>query len=210
MGQGAALKQLVLVCLAVWALLFTSTANACACCVESGHYSVQRGVDGFVWDEILAHKKALRATMDFGLGDSNTVFTSPVLEMQRSSPEPGLTWHITLTERDLISQRMHKVVLRFTPEPAKQWTYIRRTSPLAKARELGGMSHDFLIHGTVTVIGDQAKLMKEIKKITAQLTLYGQGNNCFSGDSFNAFMLEMTLLAKNDSSSHMVGEGRIK
>ncbi len=210
MGQGAALKQLVLVCLVAWALLFAPTANACACCVESGHYSVQRGVDGFVWNEIFAHKKALRATMDFGVGDSNTVFTSPVLDMQRNPPELGLTWHITLTERDPVAQRTHKVVLRFTPEPAKQWTYIRRTTPLAKARELGGMSHDFLIHGKVTVIGDQTKLMKEIKKITAQLTLYAQGNNCFSSHSFNAFMLEMSLLAKNDSTSHMVGEGRIK
>jgi hypothetical protein len=210
MGQGAAVKKLALLC-TLWAgVFFAPTASACACCVEAGSYSVQRGVSSYEWGEILAHKRALLATMDFGMGDSNTVFTAPAMNMQRDPPEFGLTWYIELTERDPATQRIHKVALRFTPEPAKKWTYIRRTSPLDKKRELSGLSHDFLIQGVVTVVSDKAKLMKDIKKITAQLTLYGDGNNCFEGSSLKAFLFEMTLLTKNGDSSHMVGEGPIK
>jgi hypothetical protein len=210
MGQGAAVKPLALVCI-LWAgLVWVQPAHACACCVESGHYSVQSGVSGYVADEILALNKPLRATMDFGLSDSPVVLTSPVMDMQRNPPQLGSTWAIVLTERDTVAQKMYKVALRFTPEPAKKWTYIRRTNALAKTRELGGLSHDFLIQGVVTVVGDKAKLMKDVKKITAQLTLYGQGNNCFAGESLNAFMLEMTLLTKDGLAASMVGEGRIK
>jgi hypothetical protein len=194
MGQGAAVKKLTLLCTLWTGVFFAPTTSACACCVEAGSYSVQRGVSSYEWGEILAHKRALLATMDFGRGDSNTVFTAPAMNM----------------ERDPATQRIHKVALRFTPEPAKKWTYIRRTSLLDKKRELSGLSHDFLIQGVVTVVSDKAKLMKDIKKITAQLTLYGDGNNCFEGSSLKAFLFEMTLLTKNGDSSHMVGEGPIK
>lgn len=210
MGQGVALSTLAQLCMVWAAVLFTSTAHACACCVESGHYSVRQGVTDYERDEIFASEKTLLARLDFGMSDSNTAFAGPAMRMQRESAEVGLGWAIYLTERDPVTQRVRKVTLRFTPESAKKWTYIRRTNPLAKSRELSGLSHDFLIQGVVTVVSDKAKLMKDIKKITAQLTLYGYGNNCFAGDSLNAFMFEMTLWAPNSNTAQMVGEGRIK
>jgi hypothetical protein len=210
MGQGAAVNKLALY--GLWGALhmLAPSAQACACCLDTGQYSVQRGVDGYLADEILAFKKPLRATMDFGLGNSNTAFASPAMNMQRGPTEFGLTWYITLTERDPVTQGWHTVALRFTPEPAKKWTYIRRSSPLLKQQEQTGLAHDFLIQGRLVVVSDKAKLMRGITKITAQLTLYGTGNNCFAGDQLNAFMLDMQWVATNGDRSQLVGQGRIK
>jgi hypothetical protein len=186
------------------------SAHACACCLDGmGQYSVMQGVDAYQKSELFAHTKVLRTKMNFGIAESNTVFTNPELVMQQVSTAQNGLWNITLTERDDTSQRSHKVVLRFKPAQAAKWTYIRHTKPLEMQRDTSGLSHDFLIPGTVTVVSDKAGLMKDIRKISAQLTLYGHSNNCFDASSLYAFMFGMTFFDKADASS-MSGEGHIK
>jgi hypothetical protein len=195
-------------------LLLASTclptaAHACACCLNgTGQYSVTRGVDAYQAGELLARTTTLRTQMDFGIEESNTVFTNPQLLMQQVSAAQGGAWNITLTERDGATKQTHSVVLRFKPAPIAKWTYIRHTKPLDKQRDTGGLSHDFLIPGTMTVLRDKAGVMKAIHTNHAQLTLYGESNNCFDRSSLHAFMLEVGFLGK-DSASSMSGEGRI-
>jgi hypothetical protein len=201
-------------CISLAALLVSlccsMSAHACACCLDGmGQYSVTHGVDAYQQSELFTRTKVLRAKMNFGIAESNTVFTNPELVMQQVSAVQNGMWNITLTERDDTAQRTHKVVLRFKPAQAAKWTYIRHTKPLETQRDTSGLSHDFLIPGTVTVMSDKAGLMKDIRKISAQLTLYGHSNNCFDASSLYAFMFDMVLFDKADASS-MSGEGRIK
>jgi hypothetical protein len=203
------LKPFISALLLLASAVMPLSAHACACCLNgTGQYSITRGVDAYQADELLARTTTLRTQMDFGIEDSNTVFSNPQMLMQQVSAAPSSAWNITLTERDDATKQPHSVVLRFKPATMAKWTYIRHTRPLDKQRDMGGLSHDFLIPGTVTVLRDKGGVMKAIHTINAQLTLYGESNNCFHRSSLHAFMLEMSLLGK-ESASSMSGEGRI-
>jgi hypothetical protein len=203
------IKKLISVLLLLVSAAMPLSAYACACCLNgTGQYSITRGVDAYQAGEVLARTTRLRTQMDFGIEESNTVFTNPQLLMQQVPAAPGGAWNVTLTERDDATKQTHSVVLRFKPEPTTKWIYIRHTKLLDKQRDMGGLSHDFVIQGTVTVLRDKAGVMKAIHTINAQLTLHGEGNNCFDRSSLQAFMLGMSFLGK-DSASSMSGEGGI-
>ncbi len=205
-------KPLILCYAALLAWMLAPSAHACACCLEGGHYSVDKGVSGYVWDEIAAHKKPLSTRLDTGVGESGFAMSSPRLVMTREPSEQGLTWHMLLTERDDATQHTHKVELRFTPAPAKTWQYVRRTEPALTQQPTTSpqsMAHDFLIPGKVTVLRDRAGLLKDSQHITAQLVLYGRSNHCFAGDSLLAFRLDMALRYRDGSSGQLSGEGRM-
>jgi hypothetical protein len=219
MGQGAALTtmprsiQILLrwaialyIAAAPWAI---STAHACACCINNATYGVNQGVDTYKIDEIRKLTSTWVATLDAGVGDSGISMAGPKASVQQELGGAGLVWRIALSEKDTATGKMQKVVLRFTPEPAKKWFYVMHTTPLQNQRELSGMAHDFLLQGKVTVLSDPGKVMKNIRNMKAQLVLYAKGNQCFSSQDFYAFMLDISLVSTDDTSGKLVGEGRI-
>lgn len=194
------------IAIAPWAI---STAHACACCINNATYGVSQGVEAYKIDEIRKLTRTWVAALDTGVGDSGISMAGPKASVQQELGGAGLAWRMVLTEKDTATGRTQKVVLRFTPEPAKKWFYVRHTTPLQNQRELSGMAHDFLMQGKVTVLSDPGKVMKDVRNITAQLVLYAKGNQCFSSQDFYAFMLDVSLRGKDNTGGQLVGEGRI-
>jgi hypothetical protein len=219
MGQGAALTTMprsiqflvrwaiaLSIAIAPWAI---STAHACACCINNATYGVRQGVDAYKIDEIRKLTSTWVAELGAGVGDSGIAMAAPKASVQPELGSTGLAWRIVLSEKDTATGKVQKVVLRFTPEPAKKWFYVMHTTPLQNQRELSGMAHDFSMQGKVTVLSDPGKVMKNIRSITAQLALYAKGNQCFSSEDFYAFMLDVSLTGKDNTGGRLVGEGRI-
>jgi hypothetical protein len=219
MGQGAALTTMprsiqfllrwaiaVSIAIAPWAI---SPAHACACCINNATYSLSQGADAYKVEEIRKLTSTWVTALDAGVGDSGISRAGPKASVQQELGSAGPVWRIALSEKDTATGKMQKVVLRFTPEPARKWFYVMHTTPLQNQRELSGIAHDFLMQGKVIVLSDSGKVMKNIRSITAQLVLYAKGNQCFSSQDFYAFMLDMSLLSKDNTSGKLVGEGRI-
>jgi hypothetical protein len=219
MGQGAALSALlnamqflrctmltIAILVAPWA---TRTVHACACCINHPAYSAGKGADSYKIDEIRKLNSTWRTTLGAGVGESGISMAEPKASVQQEAGNRNLAWRITLSERNAATGKTQKVVLRFTPESAKKWLYVTRTEPLQTQRELSGMAHDFLIGGTVAVLSDPDKVMKDIRFTSAQLVLYAKGNQCFSSQNFYAFMLDLSLMGKDNAAGQLTGEGRI-
>jgi hypothetical protein len=219
MGQGAALSawlktmhllRSIGIAIAFAAPLWASnSAHACACCINTASYQLGRGVDGYPLDEIRKLTTTWQTELDAGVGESGITMAGPKASLKQEVNGKTMAWRVVLSEQNLTTGKMQKVVLRFLPEPTQKWTYIRRTEPLQTKRELSAMAHDFLIEGMVTVRNDPDKVMKNIRAIKAQLVLHAKGNQCFSSQDFYAFMLDLSLLGKDDTGGQLTGEGRI-
>jgi hypothetical protein len=218
MGQGVALitantflyvaRHGLMLCLALapWTM---PVAHACACCVNNAVYGAGQGVDSYKQDEIRKLTGAWTAQLGAGVGDSGIAMAEPKALVQQEPASKALAWRIVLTEKDAVTGKSLKVTLRFTPEPAKKWFYIAHTAPLQNTSEHGGIAHDFVMQGKLTVLSDPEKLMHNIRSMTGQLVLYAKGNQCFSGQDFFAFMLDISLRAKDNADGQLVGQGRI-
>jgi hypothetical protein len=196
----------VLVAVLPW---LPSRAQACACCMNNAVYSVSQGVDAYKIGEIRKLSGAWAVALDAGEGESGISMTEPQASVQLEPGNPALAWRIVLTEKDSVTGRVQKVVLRFTPEPAKKWLYIAHTAPLQTQSELTGMAHDFVMQGTITVLNDPAKIMKNIRTMAAQMVLYAKGNQCLSSQDFFAVMLDVSLTGKDNQRGQLLGQGRI-
>jgi hypothetical protein len=219
MGQGAALGALLnamrflhyamlttAIVVAPWAV---RTVHACACCINNTTYSAGTGADSYKIDEIRKLTSTWHTTLGAGVGESGISMAEPKTTVQQDVGHKTLAWRITLSERNTVTGKTQKVVFRFTPESAKKWFYITRTEPLSPKRELSGMAHDFLMYGTVAVLSDPDKVMKDVRFTSAQLVLYAKGNQCFSSQDFYAFMLDLSLMGKDNAGGQLTGEGRI-
>ncbi len=187
----------------------TSTAYACACCISQPVYSTSQGVDAYKVGEIHKLFGAWTVALDAGEGESGISMAAPTASVQLEPGAPALAWRIVLSEKDPVTGAIQKVVLRFTPEPTKKWFYIVHTTPLQKQNELSGMAHDFVMQGKVTVLNDPAKIMKNIRNMSAQMVLYAKGNQCLSSQDFFAVMLDISLTDKDNGRGQLVGQGRI-
>jgi hypothetical protein len=219
MGQGVALIALtnfstvlrrsvllIAVTMTPWAV---SRVYACACCVNNAIYGAGQGVDNYKLNEIRKLTSAWTAQLGAGVGESGIAMAEPKAVVQQELGSKTLAWRIVLSEKDALSGKTLKVTLRFTPEPAKKWFYIAHTAPLQNTSEHGGIAHDFVMQGKLTVLSDPEKLMHNIRSMTGQLVLYAKGNQCFSGQDFFAFMLDISLRAKDNADGQLVGQGRI-